>query len=54
MIKSPTPADREVADCEITMWVDKVGKEEVQLTHGYIDVVRVDAESGMQTIRGLL
>ena len=38
----------------ITMWVDKVGKEEVQLTHGYIDVVRVDAQVGMQTIGGLL
>lgn len=43
-----------VADCEITMRVDKVGKEEVQLTHGYVDVVGVDAESRMQTIRGLL
>ena len=38
----------------ITMWVDKVGKEEVQLTHGYIDVVRVDAQVGMQTIGRLL
>ena len=43
-----------VADCEITMRVDKVGKEEVQLTHGYINVVRVDAQVGMQTIRRLL
>ena len=38
----------------ITMRVDKVGKEEVQLTHGYINVVRVDAQVGMQTIRRLL
>ena len=36
------------------MRVDKVGKEEVQLTHGYINVVRVDAQVGMQTIRRLL
>ena len=36
------------------MRVDKVGKEEVQLTHGYIDVVRVDAQVGMQTIGRLL
>ena len=43
-----------VADCEITMRVDKVGKEEVQLTHGYINVVRVDAQVGMQTIGGFL
>ena len=36
------------------MRVDKVGKEEVQLTHGYVDVVGVDAQVGMQTIRRLL
>mgnify|MGYP001352552855 CR=1 FL=1 len=36
------------------MRVDKVGKEEVQLTHGYVDVVGVDAQVGMQTIGRLL
>ena len=36
--------------CELT----KLAKEEDQLTHGYIDVVRVDAQVGMQTIGGLL
>jgi hypothetical protein len=36
------------------MTVDEVRQVEVELTDGYVDVVRVDAEARMSTFRGFL
>ena len=36
------------------MGADVVGEEEVELPDGDVDVVRVDTEAGVQTVRGLL
>lgn len=36
------------------MRVDKVGKEEIQLPDAHVDVIRIYAQVGMQTIRRLL
>ncbi len=35
------------------MGVDEVGEEEVQFPHGDVDMVGVDTEAGVETVRGL-
>jgi hypothetical protein len=37
----------------LTVGIDKVSKEEVQLPDGDVDVVRVDTEAGMEAVRRL-
>jgi hypothetical protein len=39
--------------CAVTVGVDVVGQEEVQLPHRDIDVVGVDTEAGVEAVRGL-
>ena len=43
-------ADMSATRLLLTVRVDVVGQEEVQLPNGHVDVVGVDAESGMETI----
>ena len=38
----------------LTVGADVVGEEEVELPDGDVDVVRVDTEAGVQTVRRLL
>ncbi len=38
----------------LTLRVDVVGEEEIELSHRHVDMVRVDAQSRVQTVRGLL
>ena len=38
----------------LTGWIDVVGEEEIELSDGDVDVVGIDTESRMKTIRRLL
>ena len=38
----------------LVMCVDKIGKEEVELPDGDVDVVGVDTEAGVEAVRRLL